>query len=338
MPPDNGKEQIIMKEKTGWGFIGAGSIASRLIRDLERLPDSRLAAVSSRNFEKAKAFAGQHGAMAYETYEQVMLDENVDVVYIATPHTLHMENTLLALELGKPVLCEKPMAPNADQVRKMVSKAREKGVYLMEAMWTRFFPAVRQAREWIQKGEIGKVHMVTADFGFPSSVNPSSRLYDPALAGGSLLDVGVYPVSFASMVYGKKPVRIASLANMAPTGVDAFMSCTLGYEGGGMSSLYSAIDTRTVQEARILGETGYISIPDFWHPKKAYLYKDGKLAAEFYQEHEGEGFQFEIVAVQKDILEGRLESSIMPLDESAGIAETMDALRTQWGLAYPFEK
>jgi dihydrodiol dehydrogenase / D-xylose 1-dehydrogenase (NADP) len=331
------KEQSDMKEKTGWGFIGAGSIANRLIRDLERLPDSRLAAVASRSFDKAKAFAQLHGAAAYESYEQVILDQNVDVIYIATPHTLHMENTLLALELGKPVLCEKPMAPNAEQVRRMVSKAREKGIYLMEAMWTRFFPAIRQVREWIQNGEIGKVHMVTADFGFPSRVDPASRLYDPALAGGSLLDVGVYTVSFASMVYGKKPERIASLANMASTGVDALMSCTLGYEGGGMASLYSAINTRTVQEARILGEDGYISIPDFWHPKRAHLYKDGKLAEEFYQEHEGEGFQFEIDAVQRDIREGRPESSIMPLDESIQIAETMDALRAQWGLTYPFE-
>ena len=327
-----------MKKKTGWGFVGAGSIANRMIRDLEKIPDGRLSAVASRSFDKAKAFAERHDAVAYDNYEQLILDKNVDVVYIATPHTLHMENTLLALELGKPVLCEKPMAPNAGQVRKMVGKTREKGVYLMEAMWTRFFPAIQQVRTWIGQGEIGKVHMVTADFGFSSRLDPSSRLYDPALAGGSLLDVGVYAVSFASMIYGQKPNRIAGMAETTSTGVDACMNCTLGYEGGGMASLYSAINTNTVQEAKIFGESGYIAVPNFWSPRKAYLYRNGQLTEEFYRDHDGEGFQFEIETVQRDLREGKTENSIMPLDESIEIAETMDAIRAQWGLIYPFEK
>lgn len=328
-----------MKEKIGWGFIGAGSIANRFIKGLLQVPDAYLAAVASRSAEKAKAFAENYGGKAYTSYEEVVMDKNVDVVYVATPHSLHMEHTLLALEHGKPVLCEKPMAPNAAQVKKMVSKSREKGIYLMEAMWTRFFPAMKKVREWLDEGQIGKVHHVTADFGFAAMENPKSRLFNPELAGGSLLDVGVYTVSFASMVFGKKPNRISSVADMASTGVDACMGCTLGYEGGGIASLFSAINVRTLQEARIIGEKGHIIIPRFWSPSKAYLYKDGQLAEEFYDDKlTGEGFQYEIAAVHDDLRTGRLENKLMPLDETIAIAETMDAIRAQWGLVYPFEK
>ncbi|NLN04671.1 MAG: Gfo/Idh/MocA family oxidoreductase [Clostridiaceae bacterium] len=328
-----------MKEKIGWGFIGAGGITNRFIKGLVQVPDAYLAAVASRTEEKAKAFAETHGGKAYTSYEEVITDKNVDVVYVATPHSLHMEHTLLALDLGKPVLCEKPMAPNAEQVRKMVSKSRDKGIYLMEAMWTRFFPAIKKVREWLDEGEIGKVHHVTADFGFAAKENPASRLFNPELAGGSLLDVGVYTVSFASMVFGKKPNRITSVADMASTGVDACMGCTLGYEGGGIASLFSAINVRTPQEARIVGEKGYIVIPKFWSPSKAYLYKDGLLVEEFCDNKlVGGGFQYEIAAVQDDLRAGRLENELMPLDETIAIAETMDVIRAQWGLVYPFEK
>lgn len=327
-----------MNNKIGWGFIGAGGITNRFIKGLQEVPDAYLAAVASRTSEKAKIFAESHGAKAYTDYKQVILDENVDVVYVATPHNLHMEHTLLALDLGKPVLCEKPMAPNAAQVREMVSKARDKKIYLMEAMWTRFFPAIQKVRTWLGEGEIGKVHLVTADFGFAAAENPSSRLFNPELAGGSLLDVGVYTVSFASMVFGKKPDRIASIADMASTGVDARMGCTLGYEGGGIASLFSAIRTSTPQEARIVGEQGYIVIPKFWSPGKALLYKNGQLVEEFSGDHISEGFQFEIAAVQEDLRAGKLENALMPLDESISIAETMDAIRAEWGLVYPFEK
>jgi len=326
-----------MKGKIGWGFIGAGSIANRFIKDLQMVPEAYLAAVASRNFENAKAFADHYGVKAYSDYKDVILDENVDILYIATPHALHMENTLTALSMGKPVLCEKPMAPNALQVRKMVSKAREAGVYLMEGMWTRFFPAMHQVRKWLENGEIGRVHLVQADFGFSTDIDPSSRLFNPNLAGGSLLDVGVYTISFVSMVFGKKPDRIFSMADMTPTGVDARMNCILSYEGGGMASLFSAICTETPQEARIIGEKGYIIIPHFWSPKKAFLYKGGRIVEEFYQDHPGEGFHFEIAAVHEDLRAGRLENSLMPLTESIEIAETMDSIRKQWGLHYPFE-
>ncbi|NLU35642.1 MAG: Gfo/Idh/MocA family oxidoreductase, partial [Clostridiales bacterium] len=239
---------------------------------------------------------------------------------------------------GKPVLCEKPMAPNAKMVTEMVQAARKKRVYLMEAMWTRFFPAMKKVREWLDEGRIGKVQFVTADFGYYEEEDPSKIIFDPNTAGGSLLDVGIYPIAFAFMVFGKKPNRITGLADMASTGVDAAMGCTLGFEGGGLALLYSAMNAETPQVAEIIGQKGRIVIPQFWSPREAHLYIGGELIESFKGDHEGEGYQFEIAAVQEDIRNGRLENELMPLDESIAIAEVMDELRSQWGLVYPFEK
>jgi predicted dehydrogenase len=325
-------------KKFGWGFIGAGAIANRFMAGLMQVPDAYLAAVSSRTYEKARTFAGKYNAKVYKSTEELIADEDVDIVYVATPHTVHRENTLMAIEMGKPVLCEKPMAPNAKMVTEMVQAARKKRVYLMEAMWTRFFPAMKKVREWLDEGRIGKVQFVTADFGYYEEEDPSKIIFDPNTAGGSLLDVGIYPIAFAFMVFGKKPNRITGLADMASTGVDAAMGCTLGFEGGGLALLYSAMNAETPQVAEIIGQKGRIVIPQFWSPREAHLYIGGELIESFKGDHEGEGYQFEIAAVQEDIRNGRLENELMPLDESIAIAEVMDELRSQWGLVYPFEK
>ena len=325
-------------KKFGWGFIGAGAIANRFMAGLMQVPDAYLAAVSSRTYERAERFAGKYNAKVYKSTEELIADEDVDIVYVATPHTVHRENTLMAIEIGKPVLCEKPMAPNAKMVTEMVQAARKKRVYLMEAMWTRFFPAMKKVREWLDEGRIGKVQFVTADFGYYEEEDPSKIIFDPNTAGGSLLDVGIYPIAFAFMVFGKKPNRITGLADMASTGVDAAMGCTLGFEGGGLALLYSAMNAETPQVAEIIGQKGRIVIPQFWSPREAHLYIGGELIESFKGDHEGEGYQFEIAAVQEDIRNGRLENELMPLDESIAIAEVMDELRSQWGLVYPFEK
>jgi dihydrodiol dehydrogenase / D-xylose 1-dehydrogenase (NADP) len=324
-------------KKIGWGFIGAGAIANRVMPGFLQVPDAYLAAVYSRTYERAKEFAEKHNAKVYATAEEMIADENVDIIYVATPHTVHKENTLLALSMGKPVLCEKPMAPNAEWVTEMVNVAREKKVFLMEAMWTRFFPAMEKVRTWLKEGRIGKVQFVTADFGYYEKEDPSMIIFNPEAAGGSLLDVGIYPLAFALMVFGKKPNRITGLADMTSTGVDAAMGCTLGFEGGGLALLYSAMNAETPQEAEIIGEKGRIVIPQFWSPREAHLYTDGKLEDSFTGDHQGEGYQFEFAAVQDDIRNGRLENQQMPLDESIAIAEVMDELRRQWGLVYPFE-
>ncbi len=325
-------------KKFGWGFIGAGAIANRFMAGLMQVPDAYLAAVSSRTYERAERFAGKYNAKVYKSTEELIADEDADIVYVATPHTVHRENTLMAIEMGKPVLCEKPMAPNAKMVTEMVQAARKKRVYLMEAMWTRFFPAMKKVREWLDEGRIGKVQFVTADFGYYEEEDSSKIIFDPNTAGGSLLDVGIYPIAFAFMVFGKKPNRITGLADMASTGVDAAMGCTLGFEGGGLALLYSAMNAETPQVAEIIGQKGRIVIPQFWSPREAHLYIGGELIESFKGDHEGEGYQFEIAAVQEDIRNGRLENELMPLDESIAIAEVMDELRSQWGLVYPFEK
>ena len=325
-------------KKFGWGFIGAGAIANRFMAGLMQVPDAYLAAVSSRTYERAERFAGKYNAKVYKSTEELIADEDADIVYVATPHTVHRENTLMAIEMGKPVLCEKPMAPNAKMVTEMVQAARKKRVYLMEAMWTRFFPAMKKVREWLDEGRIGKVQFVTADFGYYEEEDPSKIIFDPNTAGGSLLDVGIYPIAFAFMVFGKKPNRITGLADMASTGVDAAMGCTLGFEGGGLALLYSAMNAETPQVAEIIGQKGRIVIPQFWSPREAHLYIGGELIESFKGDHEGEGYQFEIAAVQEDIRNGRLENELMPLHESIAIAEVMDELRRQWGLVYPFEK
>ncbi len=324
-------------KKTGWGFIGAGDIANRFMTGLIQVPDTYLAAAYSRTYARAKSFADKYNAKVYATPEEMIADRNVDIVYVGTPHTVHKENTLMALSMGKPVLCEKPMAPNAEQVSEMIQTARQKKIYLMEAMWTRFFPAMEKIRSWLKDGRIGKVQLVIADFGYYERENPSHIIFNPDTAGGSLLDVGVYTIAFAFMVFGKKPNRVTGLADMTSTGVDAAMGCTLGFEGGGLALLYSAVNTDTPQEAQVIGEKGRIVIPRFWSPKEAHLYLGDKLEESFKQEHAGDGYQFEIAAVLEDIRKGRLENELMPLDESIAIAEVMDELRKQWGLVYPFE-
>jgi len=325
-------------KKFGWGFIGTGAIANRFIEGLMQVPDAYLAAVSSRTYERAKGFADKYNAKVYRTTEELIADEDVDIVYVATPHTVHMENTLMAVSMGKPVLCEKPMAPNAQMSAEMANAARKKKVYLMEAMWTRFFPAMKKVRQWLTEGRIGKVQFVTADFGYCEDEDPSKIIFDPNTAGGSLLDVGIYPIAFAFMVFGKRPDRITGVSDMTSTGVDAAMGCTLGFEGGGIALLYSAMNAETPQVAEIIGQRGRIAIPQFWSPREAYLYIDGKLEESFKGDHMGEGYQFEIAVVQDDIRNGRLENELMPLDESIAVAEVMDELRRQWGLVYPFEK
>ncbi|HBQ65208.1 MAG TPA: dehydrogenase [Clostridiales bacterium] len=329
-----------MKDRIGWGFIGAGGIAGRFMSGMQQVPEAALVAVGSKTPGKGEAFTAKYGGQAVDSYEEVVAHPDVDVVYIATPHTFHLEHTLLALSAGKAVLCEKPMAPSAAQVRAMMETASAKGLYLMEAMWTRFFPVMQRVREWLAAGEIGQIQYVTADFGFGGGgkENPASRLFSPDLAGGSLLDVGVYTLAFAFMAFGRRPNRIVSLSDPASTGVDGRMGCLLGYEGGGIASLFSAVTTTTPQEARIIGANGIITIPGFWHPRSVSLARKGQPAEEFRSDHPAEGFQFEIEAVHEDLRAGRLENAVMPLQESLAIAETMDALRAQWGLRYPFEK
>jgi predicted dehydrogenase len=302
------------------------------------LPNARLLAVGSRSLDKAVAFADQHQAeRRYGSYEALVADPDVDIVYVATPHPFHHDHSLLAIAAGKAVLCEKPFAVNAAQAAAVIAASRAKGVFCMEAMWTRFLPAMVRVREWLAAGRIGAPRLLTADFGFRAGWNPDSRLLSPALAGGALLDVGVYVTALSAMVFGPRPTRVTGFATLGETGVDEQAAFVLGYGGGGLASLTCAVRTNTPQEARIDGEAGRISLDGFWHAEKAVLHAEGHGTETVELPLRGGGFEFEAAEAMRCLEAGLTESPDLPLDETLAIAETMDALRAQWGLRYPME-
>ncbi|MCD6474986.1 MAG: Gfo/Idh/MocA family oxidoreductase [Anaerolineaceae bacterium] len=324
-----------MNEKFRWGILGTGAIAKKFAADLQNLPDAECFAVGSRKLETAKKFAKQfHMPIAHGSYADLIADEAVDAIYLATPHPFHIENTLACLEGGKPVLCEKPFAINAKEAATMISTARDKGVFLMEAMWSRFLPVNQKVREWLDEGLIGDPLYLMVDFGFKGTFNPVNRLYNPALGGGALLDVGIYTTSYASMVFQSQPMQIAAVGSMGKTGVDEQNSMLFTYENGAQALLRSAIRIQTEHKVRIEGTRGAIVVPDFWHATEATLSVGGKKPVTFTGES---GYQFEAAEVMRCVRAGEVESKIMPLNETLAIMETMDVIRGQMGLTYPME-
>lgn len=321
-----------------WGILGTGNIAKQFARGLAVLPDAELAAVGSRAQDTADAFGDEFGAARrHASYEALAADAEVDAIYVATPHSLHRENTLLCLEHGKAVLCEKPFAINAAQARDMAAAARDRGLFLMEAMWTRFIPAVVQARKWLAEGAIGEPRLVAADFGFRAGANPKGRLFNPALGGGALLDVGIYTISMASMVLGPHPDRIETTATLGETGVDEQSAFILGYGGGELAVLYTAVRTSTPVEARILGTDGHITIHNPFFKAEKVTLQAGDRTEEVELPLTGNGYNYQAVEVMNCLRAGKTESETMPLDETLALMEIMDTIRSKWGLKYPME-
>lgn len=321
-----------------WGIVGLGSIAGQFAEGLKAVPGAELAAVASRTQAKADQFGDRFQAhRRYATYQALADDPDVDAVYIATPHPMHKEDALMCIAAGKAVLCEKPFTINAREAQEVIDAAKQRKVFLMEAMWSRFFPVMGRLRELLANGEIGEVGMVQADFGFASDVNPKSRLYDKALGGGALLDVGIYPLSFASMVLGA-PTEVAGLAAIGETGVDERTGMVLRYPKGQIAVLACAVRVNTPQEAVILGSRGSIKVhSQFWRADKLTVRRDGKQPEEIHLPYEGNGYNYEAIEVMNSVREGRLESPIMPLSETLTLMQTMDKLREPWGLKYPME-
>jgi predicted dehydrogenase len=318
-----------------WGIIGLGAIAKSFARGLQAVPDAKLVAVGSRSLDKAKAFAAEFGAArAHGSYQELAGDREVDAIYVASPHPMHKEDAILCLEAGKAVLCEKPFTVNRAELEQVVAVARRRRVFLMEAMWTRFLPIMGRVREWLASGAIGEPRMLTADFGFRCAWDPQSRLLAPALAGGSLLDVGVYTVALAGMVFGPAPARITGLAHLGETGVDEQAAFVFGYPKGQLAVLASAVRTNTPQDARIDGTEGRIVIPSFWKGSRAVL-TAGDRTETVEMPLAGNGYNYEAIEVGRCLREGLLESPLIPLDESLAIMGTMDELRRQFGLRYP---
>jgi predicted dehydrogenase len=321
-----------------WGILGTGAIAHKFAKGLNDLPDIELLAVGSRTQEAADTFADQFSIpRRHASYEDLAQDPEVDAIYISTPHPFHKPNTLLCLEHGKAVLCEKPFAINEKEALEMITLAREKKVFLMEAMWSRFLPHMVRVRELIAQDTIGEVRMLEVDFGFRTDVNPEGRLFNPELGGGALLDVGIYPVSLAFMIFGA-PVEIKSFARLGSTGVDEEAAILFSHREGQLSLLSTAIRLNTPHEATIIGTKGYIQIhSSWWGPTNFTLSVSGKKPKKVKIDTPLNGYNYEALEVSQCLRDGRLESDIMPLDETLAIMKTLDTIRAQWGLKYPME-
>ncbi|HNP73172.1 MAG TPA: Gfo/Idh/MocA family oxidoreductase [Kouleothrix sp.] len=321
-----------------WGILGTGNIAAQFARGLAELDDATLVAVGSRTPEAAAAFGQRFGAArAHGSYAALANDPDVDAIYVATPHPFHKDNTLLCLSAGKAVLCEKPFAINAGEAAEMIASARARGVFLMEAMWTRFLPHMVRLRELLAAGVIGEVRMLQADFGFRTGFDPRGRLFDPALGGGALLDVGIYPASLASMVFGA-PERIAGMAHLGATGVDEQSAMIFGYAGGQLALLSQATRTNTPHEALLLGTAGRIRVHgSWWKAASMTLSLDGQPDERIDTPSVGNGYNYEAAEVGRCLRAGLAESATMPLDETLAIMRTLDEVRAQWGLRYPGE-
>ena len=340
-------------KKYKWGILGPGNIARKFAGGLAVLPGAITYAVGSRDSGRAQAFADEYGfEKAYGSYAELIADPDVDIIYVATPHPQHAEATTLCLCAKKAVICEKPFAATARQAATMIECARSSGAFLMEAMWTRFLPTICKTRALIAAGAIGKPLHLHADFGFRADINPESRLYNLGAAGGSLLDVGVYNISFASMIFGKPPVLVQSHLDIGKTGVDESASIILNYNDGQSASLFAAIRVPTTQSAEIYGEEGYIKLPAYWHGDTVLLNNGGKSGEwdadtcviinkygekEFKLPFEPTGYQFEAMEVMSCLDKGLLESPIMPLDETLSIMTLLDKIRFDNNLYYPFE-
>jgi predicted dehydrogenase len=327
---------MLNQRKINWGIIGLGKIARKFAADLQLVPNATLHAVASTSAERAHAFAAQYQVPhVFESYEAILDCPDLDVVYIATPHRFHCENTLMCLSRKMPVLCEKPIGMNAYEVQQMMNASIQNKTFLMEAFWTQFIPAFKKAMNLLQSGVIGKPLSIKADFGFAAPFDVEKRAFNKDLGGGSLLDIGLYPVFLALEVFGK-PIDIQAFAQFSTTGVDATCAILLKHNQGEISMLHSTFTSLTNTEAYIYGEHGTIHIhPRFHHPEKVSLQVHGKPLKEFSMPYNGNGYQFEIEEVNRCLKKNVLESSLLPLSKSALLAETLDKIRAKIGLVYP---
>ncbi len=317
-----------------WGIMATGKIAGGFARNLALLPECEIAAVGARRLESARAFAAEHGAArAYGDYRALVADPDVDVVYVATPHALHREHVELAFEAGKPVLCEKPLTLNARDAAELVVQARERGLFLMEGMWMRCNPLVRRLQQLAAEGVLGEVRQVRADLGFVVDKPPTDRLLDPALGGGALLDMGVYPLTFAHLFLGP-PTTVAAAAALSPAGVDLDVTLALAYESGATASLSSSMTSWSPRTASIATDLGRVDVPEsFHHPITATWTRDGHTET-ITEEVIGTGLANEALEVVRCLRSGETESPLVPLDESVALLGLLDRIRRDIGVAY----
>ncbi len=322
-----------------WGILGTGWIAHDFATALQTMPDAELVAVGSRTQNKADAFAKEFSVpRAHGSYAELAADTEVDIIHIATPHTLHKTHAMLCISEGKAVLCEKPFTLNATEAAELIAFARERQALLIEALWPRFLPAYQKIRELLQSSAIGEVQMLTANFPTKKAFEPDNRYFSLALGGGALLDVGVYCLALTSMVMGE-PEQISAFAHIGDTGVDEYAAIQLQYPQGRLASVTTSFNTRAPRDAFILGSEGYIKIHSvFSNPDQLTLARRDEAEQLIDVSYPGRwGFVYEIREAMRCLQAGLLESELMPLDESLALMRTMDDIRAQWGLYYPGE-
>ena len=324
-----------MNKTINWGILGLGRIAEKFANDLQFVPNARLYAVGSREKEKANNFGKKYGAVKfYGSYEEMLADKELDVVYIATPHVLHCENTLQCLRAGKAVLCEKPFAMDETQVKLMIAEAKKQNLFLMEALWTTFLPTILKVEELIAAGTLGDIIHIKSDFGYKALYDVNWRLFNKKLGGGSLLDIGIYPIFIALHILGI-PDKIISDAFVGETDVDESMVMAFKYNSGATASLSSSLVTNTPVETDICGTKARIKIHRMWHiPTYLTLTSNEGQEQEFHFDTKGFGYEYEAMEVTNCLLEGKKESAKMTHDFSLKLIKTLDKIRLQNGLVY----
>ena len=339
-----GKRQInsgvkqIMAGKIRVGVLGPGRIVRRVMKDFHKGQGYELTAIASRSPERAEAAAREYGAKyAFGSYEALAASGEVDLVYVAVPHPFHCAASMLMMEHGKHVLCEKPMALNEREARLMVDCARKNGVFLMEAMWTRCFPATKELAALVRAGVIGDVRHIYSVFSSCSLEDPQSRAFNPALGGGALLDIGVYPLMACTLLLGSAPERVQGACHYASTGVDMRMAMQLIYPGGATAQLMAGMDAGAPSQLFVYGARGCILMNDFWHPSSFTLRTADGGSREYAFPVENEGFFHEFEEAARCISAGLHESPLVPLDESISVARITDGLRRDAGIVYPGE-
>ena len=311
-----------------WGVITAGRITHTFAKDIALCANTEIYAVGARDQQKANAFAAQYNIPhAYAGYAEVFNHPQVDAIYIASPHTLHIEHIKQAIRAGKHVLCEKPIVTDVDALSEVIALAKQHKVFVMEAMWTYFLPAIRQAVSWVESGEIGKLLHVRADFGYPIPYSPSLREYDAKFAGGCLLEMGIYPIAFNWLFHKDKPNSLSGQLSRAPNGVENDVCWLWQYEGS-TASLHTSFRAKLPNTAILIGSKGTIQIPDFWRASVCRLYELEEPKKEFRDLRKGSGFEFQINHTCEAIRSGKTQSEMVPLHASTQFQELIESLKT----------
>ena len=320
------------------GILGAGHISRCVAPTLAAMPEVECYAVSSRDLAKAEAFARDFGfAKAYGSYDEMLADPNVELVYVATPHSHHLEHMMLAIAFGKNILCEKAFTVNAQEAELIRVSAQKQGVFVAEAIWPRYMPSRQVISQVLHSGIIGTPNTLTANLSY--DIDEVPRIREPELAGGALLDIGVYGINFALMHFGTDIDRVESSVQMLPTGVDAMETITIFYKDGRMAVLTHSIYCRSDRKGMIHGDKGYMVVENINNPQSLSVYDvNDRLLAHYDFSDQISGYEFQFAEAAACIAAGKKEADSMPMADTVSVMEFMDALRKQWGMAYPREK